>query len=170
MKKLLLTFCFLSVLVSARALITPVTDTASYLEFNFRFSDNFLSPGGDSGSYTPTHFQGGSYDFFFQDRLISLAPFLTGNLEQFTPVAGGSTSTHFVDFGPLNFSGSYLFGGQIIQWSIESTVSTRLGNDRWQGTFVGTAQPATVPDSGSGLGLAVLALGALFFARRKIKA
>ena len=170
MKKLLLTFCFLSALLSARAVITPVTDTAAYLQFNFRFSDNFLSPGGDSGSYTPTHFLGGSYDFFFQDRVVSIAPFLTGNIQQFTPVGGGSTSTHFVDFGHLNFSGSYLFGGQTIQWSIESTVSTRLGNDRWQGTFIGTAQPASVPDSGSALGLAALALGGLFIARRKLNA
>ncbi|HRE80119.1 MAG TPA: VPDSG-CTERM sorting domain-containing protein [Opitutaceae bacterium] len=169
MRKLLLTFCFLSAVLSARAIITPVTDTANYLEFNFRFSDNFLSPGGDSGSYTPTNFQGGSFNFFFQDRLISIAPFLTGNLEQFTPAASGGTSTHFVDVGQLNFSGSYLFGGQTIQWSIESTVSTRLGNDRWQGTFVGTAQPTTVPDSGSGLALAILALGSLVIARRSVR-
>jgi len=167
MKRLLFSAALIFVSVSANAgTISSVSQSSTNLQFDFSLADNFLSPGFDTATFVSGAFPGGTLEFKFQDRIISLFPFQTGDQETFT--TPGGTLTYNVDFGPLNFAGSYLSGGSTVNWTIDSTVTTRLGNDTWIGTFRGTARATTVPDSGTTAGLMALALVGLAAIRRKL--
>lgn len=166
MKKLFLALCFFSAIASANAGFMNIQDTTTSLKFDFSVEDFLLTRGGVTETYTPTDFTAGGFSFFLQDRFV----ILPGNIERFTINATGVTESYAVDFGSLNFSGSYLSGGKTVTWSVQSEVTTRLRSDFWSGSFSAQiAPPVSVPDAGSSLALAALALGGLLVARRKLR-
>ncbi|MDQ8181537.1 VPDSG-CTERM sorting domain-containing protein [Pelagicoccus sp. SDUM812005] len=166
MKKLLSLAALASLFVvsQASAIIVPVSESATSVEFDFNLKDHAFNTTGVTETYTFTSFVGNSVSLTFDDRIagylqyVLFGPWIpVGNIEILTT---DPTSTGLFQFnqntGSLNFKGKYSEGGQTVTWSVESTVYTDIGFDHWAGTF-----KAQVPDSGSSfalLGLGVLGL------------
>lgn len=165
MKKIFLISALLfATLLPARASITEVFQSATTLDLNFTLTDTALNAGGISESFTHfTSFPGLGLTFSFDDRLAVVL----GDIESFSTNPSSGTFFNVQDFGPYNFSGSYVSGGSTVNWAITSTVTTNIfSGDTWSGRFLATAT-SRVPDAGSSLALLAIALGGLTMLRRR---
>lgn len=162
MKRLLLVVSFLASMVAVRATIVPVTDTANNLVLNFDLRDNIFSVSPPE-TYNTVTFPSSSITFTFQDRLF----FFVKNLEQLSTNPSSGSYVFAQDLGDLDFSGSYMVGTTVVNWSVDSKLDTILGNDRWKGTFSAVAVYQSVPDAGSTAGLFGLGLVAMALLRRR---
>jgi hypothetical protein len=164
-KKTLLLCALVSAAVSAKAVIVTNLETATQLNLSFELKDHWQLFGDSAATetYNLTVFPGTSLTFYFKDGLFGFG----GDKERFAtdPVSGLYSFSK--DGGDLDFSGSYTVGSTIVDWTIDSRVSTViLGNDTWSGTV--TASARSVPDGGitvALLGLGLLGIAAL---RRKL--
>ena len=72
MKRFILLFCLAGLISSARATITPITDTSTNLILDFSLEDNFITPHGVTNTYNMVNFPGASLMLYYQDRLVFL--------------------------------------------------------------------------------------------------
>ena len=162
MKRFILLFCLAGLISSARATITPITDTSTNLTLDFSLVDNFITPQGVTNTYNMVNFPGTSLTLYFQDRIVFL-----GNREQLSTNPTSGTYNYVQNLGNLDFFGTYSVGQIIVNWSVDSVIDTNLGNDRWRGTFSAVALYPSVPDAGSTAGLFGLGLVAMALVRRR---
>lgn len=163
MKKILILVSMALAALSARAGI--ITQTATNLDLTFDLKDGILAPAGaDTVTYNLTTFPGSSFTFSFEDRLV----FFIKDKETLTTVPSSGTFVFTQDFGDLDFSGSYTVGSTIVNWAVDSKVSTSLGLDRWYGRLTANARSASVPDGGTTLALLGLGLIGLAAVRRRL--
>lgn len=161
-KLLLLTTIFLAG-ASAKADIVVNQETSNYLELSFYLSDTLLTPGSDIETYTLNDFPGTSFTFNFRDRL-----FLLGNQESLSTNPSSGTFSFVQNTGNLDFSGSYTIGGTLVNWWVDSVVTTGIIFDTWSGTLKATATGQRVPDAGTSIALLGLGLLGLAIFRRKV--
>lgn len=165
MKKLLIVTALMLASISAHAGIIVNTETSTNLDLSFELKDQWQLFGDTAATqtYTLGAFPGTSISFYFKDGLFGFG----GDKETFStnPVSGLFSFNQ--DGGDLDFSGSYTVGLTVVNWAVDSKVTTViLGNDTWKGRLTATA--SSVPDSG--LTVAILGLSLLGVAtlRRKI--